>query len=83
MRTALLLLGLLIAAPSFAGTWVNIPMDKQINIGLGDAIYTPIAPYFLTFEQGAEPEGFARLHMPQSGWPTSRHTSMLPARMLA
>lgn len=51
-------------------TLIDTPMDQQINIGLGDAIYAAGSEQ-LTFEPANppdEPEGFARCHIAGGSW---------------
>lgn len=60
---------LLMSVPVLGAVIVDIPMDRQINIGLGNAIY-PMYNSVLTFEPAAppdEPDGFARLRMVTGG----------------
>ena len=68
--TRVMCIALAIAAlPAFAGVIVDIPMDQQINIGQGNAIY-PLYSSVLTFEPTAppnEPDGWARLHIVTGG----------------
>ena len=48
-------------APNARGETYRLPLDQQIDIGQGSAIYQPTSP-LLTFE--SEPEGgFARMHL--------------------
>ncbi len=46
---------------------IEIPMDEQINLGDGDAIYIPGGSGWLTFEND-NTEGWTRRHMAESGW---------------
>ncbi|MDH7601733.1 MAG: discoidin domain-containing protein [Armatimonadota bacterium] len=55
--------------PSFAAVIADIPMDRQINLGQGDAI-TPLYGSVLTFQPAAppdEPDGWARLNIVVGG----------------
>jgi len=52
---------LCLTAPNARGEVYRFPLDQQIDIGRGSAIYYPASPH-LTFE--SEPEGgFARMHL--------------------
>lgn len=70
MRILCLIGVLMLAAAAQASTvtLVDIPMNQQIDIGLGDAI-SPMFGSVLTFEPGggSEPAGFARISIVQGG----------------
>jgi hypothetical protein len=64
MRLAIVLcvLGVLVAAQGIGD--VYIPMDQQIDVGQGPAIYAMYCdPCYVSFEQGGEPEGYTQLNL--------------------
>lgn len=67
-----------IAVPAFAVTLVDIKLDQQINIGLGDAIYSQTADATLTFVDDGTAK-FARSLLKGGSWYYSPRIDLVKA----
>lgn len=67
-----------VAVPSFAATLVDIKLDQQINIGLGDAIYSQTADATLSFVNDGTYK-FARSSLKGGGWYYSPRIDLVKA----
>lgn len=66
VRVPPLLAGLLLVVAARSEVVIDIPMDQQINLGGGDAIYATGNGWIEFVSDG--PEGWTRHHVNESGW---------------
>lgn len=67
-----------VAVPAFATTLVDIKLDQQINIGLGDAIYSQTTDATLSFVDDGTNK-FARSALKGGGWYYSPRIDLVKA----